>query len=143
MNSLPKCQNFADFVATSLSTLQRECPEAYHTMCQLLASREIVVNVDGEVVYLVFTANNVSITHEPVNAQVQMQTSRQTILDLVEARTTFNHSVLDGKLSLRGQSVDIADFYEGFMIYLHGAVRSPSFPALLEEFSQATLHYNE
>lgn len=140
MSSLPEPQSFAAFVETSLAALHRECPAAYDQMCQLLASREIVVDVDDEVVCLVFTAVTVSPTNEPGEPQVSMQTTRQTILDLVEGRTTFNNAVLEGKLNLQGQSRDIADFYAGFLIYLHGAVRSPSFPGLLEVFSQTTAH---
>ena len=140
LSSLPELQSFAAFVETSLAALHRECPAAYDKMCQLLASREIAVDVDDEVVYLVFTADTVSLTNGPGDTQVTMQTTRRTILDLVEARTTFNSAILEGRLSLQGQSSDIADFYEGFLIYLHGAVRSPSFPALLEAFSWATAH---
>ena len=136
MNFLPELQNNTDFIETSLSTLKQECPTAYNKMCQLLTPREIAMEIDSEVMHLVFAADNVSMTRDPGSAPVRFQTTQPTILNLVDAHTTFNEAVLDGRIQLFGQINDIADFYEGFLLYLHGAVRCPSFPALLEQFRQ-------
>jgi hypothetical protein len=39
-------------------------------------------------------------------------------------------------LHVTGSSDDLAAFHEGFLLYLRGAVRCPSFPPLLERFEQ-------
>ncbi len=63
-----------------------------------------------------------------------METTRAVILDLVDARAGLVEAILDDRLGLRGALPELARFHDGLMLYLHGAMRAPSFPGLLRRY---------
>lgn len=114
--------------------MRDECPQAYGLICRLLASREALVLIDGETVALTFRLDEVHVLHQPHSPHVEMHTSRQTILDLIDARLTLDQAVLADAIVLRGNVQDLGLFHEAWLNYVRGAVRCPSFPALLDRF---------
>ena len=124
----------AALIDDSLATLRRECPRAYDLLCDLLAPREVLVQIDDETAVLNFGADAVTVSLAPHNPHVRFSLSRQTILDLLDARLTLIEALLSGELLLQGDIDDLARFHEGLMTYLQGGVRCPSFPALLDRF---------
>lgn len=125
---------FASFLARSLDLLARELPWAYAAMCEALAPREVSITVDGEPARVVCTAGSVRVEPGAGAPAVECRTTREAILDLVAARTTLAEAVIGDRVWLRGSVDDLLAFHDGLMVYLGGAVRSPSFPGLLQEF---------
>jgi hypothetical protein len=77
------------------------------------------------------------VTAEARAPAVECRTTRRAILDLVDARTTLMAAVVADRVWLRGSVEDLLAFHDGLMVYLGGAVRSPSFPWLLRQFRAA------
>lgn len=128
----------AGFIGASLATLREECPIAYGQLCALLAPREVLLLFEGEAVALAFAADAAELLPQPRNPAVQLRSTRQAILDVIDARLTLGEAVLEDAILLQGAVEDLALFYEGMLTYVRGAVRSPSFPALLAHFRQVS-----
>ena len=131
-NSSPK--PLADFIGESLVTLQRECPLAYHRLCTILAPRELLLIVDNEQVALTFQRTGARIIPQTERPAVTVWLTHQTILDLVDARLSLNDAVMSGAMDMKGTLENLVTFYDGFLLYLKGAVRCPSFPPLLDRY---------
>ncbi len=129
--------SFASFLDRSLDALERELPAIYRAMCVTLAPREVSIAVGGEVVSVLCSADEARLIATPVQPAVEVRTSREAIVDLVDARSTLVASVLGDRVELRGKLDDLVAFHDGLHIYLHGAVRAPSFPDLLRQFRRS------
>ncbi len=115
-------------------------------MCRLLAPREVLLVIDGEAVVLAFDPASAHLLPGQRQPAVQLYTSRQTMLDVIDARLTLAEAVLADAIRLQGNVDDLAVFHEGLLTYVRGAVRCPSFPRLLDRFRQASpglLHSND
>jgi hypothetical protein len=126
----------ARFVEESLATLRHECPTAYVQLCTLLKPREVLMLIDSETITLTFDHMRVHILPQLRRPTLSLQTTRQTILDVVDDRLRINEAVLVDAILLQGDVDDLALFYEGLLTYVRGAIRCPTFPALLERFRQ-------
>ncbi len=128
---------FAEFLSESFDLLKSEVPQAHAELCRRLAPHEVHLRVDDEDVAVRFESTRARFLPAPCAASVGVETSRDTILALVDAETTLEDAVLDGPLVLRGHCDDLLAFHDGLVAYVHGAVRAPSFPGLLRRFRHA------
>ena len=138
MSSLPERPGIAAFIETSLRTLRTESPRAYFLMCGMLAPREVELRIDGESVSLAFApdaARRLSRARAPT---VRLVTSRQTILHVLDAHLTLQEAVERDAIMLQGRTEDLSRFHDALLTYVRGAVRAPSFPALLDRFRRAS-----
>jgi hypothetical protein len=130
-------ESFIDFLAESILALEREVPLAHSTMCRVLAGREVRLDVDGDHFAVVFEIDSASILAEPRSSNVDVKTSRDTILELIDARLTLVDALFAETLHVQGDPTDVLAFLDGLGAYLQGAVRSPSFPGLLRRYRAA------
>jgi hypothetical protein len=101
--------------------------------------------IDGETVALAFDHTRAYFLSELHNPTVQLHASRQTILDVIDARLTLYEAVIADSIVLEGDIESLAAFHDGLLIYIQGAIRCPSFPALLDHFryaSSSQLHFD-
>lgn len=136
----------AGFVGASLTTLRQECPTAYVQLCMLLEPREVLLSIEGETVALAFDHAGAHILPRPRGPTLLLQTTRQTILDVIDDRLRLDEAVLADEILLQGAIEDLALLYEGLLTYVRGAVRCPSFPPLLDRFREAPserLHHDD
>lgn len=136
LNSLPDTPSAGQFVKTSLAILQVECPPAYERLCQQLSGQTARLQIDGEPIDLLFQDNQVKVAvpSDDLAPDTYLETSWQTVLDLVDARLSLDQAVLSNAVAVKGEVATVAQFYEGLHLYPSGAVRCPSFPLLLEHF---------
>jgi hypothetical protein len=126
------------FVQTSLATLREEFPEAYYLMCRKLAGLAVALFIDGEEIPIVFEPRSARVVHDPPSPpDVRARTTRRTILDVLDARLSLQGAVDSGALELWGPIEDLEAFHAALLLYVQGAVRSPSFPGLLDRFREA------
>jgi len=133
LNSWPETASATAFIPLSLEILQQECPAAYQELCARLAGRKVRLEIGQEEVVLAFTREAAMvISGEEGGAATSLTTGWETILELLDGRLAFMDAVLEGRLDLIGEAGELARFYGGLQTYLRGAVRSPSFPGLLD-----------
>lgn len=125
---------FGEFLRESFAALAGEMPELYRRLCATLAPRQVRLQVGAEDIGLEFAADRVRFVACGPAPAVELRTTRAVILDLVDARTALVEAVLDDRLGFRGALPELACFHDGLMLYLHGAMRAPSFPGLLRRY---------
>ena len=103
-------------------------------MCGQLAPRQVRLVIGGESVTISFDPSGAHVLPEAKEPTTELATSRQTILDVLDARLTLADAVLSDAIMLRGHVDDLTVFHDGLMTYVRGAVRCPSFPQLLDCF---------
>lgn len=128
---------FGAFLLRSFAVMREQAPHAYGTLCATLARRDVRLEVDGEVTVLRFTAHDATAITRDGRPAIDVRTSRDAILDLIDGRGTLLDAVLADRLLLRGDPDRLLEFHDGLVAYVHGAVRAPSFPGLLREYRAA------
>ena len=126
---------FKTKVAGALATLRDEYPPLYQRMAERIGERAVQVEVDGEPVTICFDGRDPfgAVDVEPA---VYCATDSQTIVDLADAKRSVEEAIWDRAIILRGGVEDLLAFHEALQAFLHGAVRSPSFPVHLARFRQ-------
>jgi len=125
---------FAGFLGRSLRVLERENPRIAGEVARRLGRRAVAVDVGGERFQLRSDGCEVRVDVGYGEPAVRIAVRARTMLDLLEARETLLGAALGGRLVLRGRADEIAVFHDALTAWLHGAVRSPGFEALLVEF---------
>lgn len=137
MSSSPRERGFSAFLVESLQIIRAERGDIYIRLCAKLAPRLVRVRVGDEVTTLAFAADEV----RPVirgAPSVDIESDRTTILAVIDGESTLADAVLAERLKLRGACEDLLAFHDGFLLYVHGAVRAPSLPQLLRDFRHPT-----
>ena len=134
MSSLPAESGFAVLLEDSFALLAEECPEAYTGICHVLTPHEVCLTIGAETVSIRFGQEVVEVLRVPQEPAVYLSSTKQTLLDLADARFTLEAAIMRDLLHVRGKMDDLIRFYESLQLYVQGAVRCPSFPALLSDY---------
>ena len=124
---------FQALIARSLALLEREHALAFAALRASLRGQRLRLEIGAERFSVTHDADTLRLGAPEGGSTVELRTTRQTLLALVEHETSLLEAVLRGRLELRGTVPALARFHDALALYLHGAVRSPSFPALLPE----------
>lgn len=118
-------------LAESFAALAREQPALHARMCEQLQGRKVEVCVGAERFLLGFDPGLARV--EPVGppADALLLTGRRVIGDVLDARLSLTRAVLTDALEVVGPLASLMALHEGLVTFVHGAVRCPSFPALL------------
>jgi hypothetical protein len=125
---------FRGWVDRGLRALRGELPWAHARMAAALGAREVTITVDGEVTSVQSDGERVWLRDAPEAPAVTLATTRREIVALVDAERSLVRSVVMGETVLRGRVADLAAFHDGLLEFLRGAVRSPSFPWMMDAF---------
>lgn len=132
--SFSQPRNFAEFVKTALAMLREEFPRAYFLICSDIAGRTISIEVDSQRVFLECKLLEVFLPDQIENPEIRVETSRGTILDAIDARISIDEAIREGRLFISGPKDYVVRCHSALLTFVRGAVRSPSFPVLLQEF---------
>jgi hypothetical protein len=127
---------FGDFLRESFEALRRERPAIYDEMCRVMQPRMARIEVDGGPVDVQFAGGEARImrANRRPKPAIEVRASRDTILGMVDARWSLMSAIAEDRLLIHGLIDDLIAFHDGLTVYLHGAVRAPSFPDLLRRF---------
>jgi hypothetical protein len=126
---------FESFLTRSLTLLEREKPEVFTRMCSMLADKELDFRIDGAPVVLRFRPG-VEIARTAVAPHIRLTSDRETILGVLDG-LSLEDAIAQERISLAGSLEDLVLFHDALLTYLHGAVRAPSFPQLLAEYTRS------
>jgi hypothetical protein len=120
----------------SFVVLLREVAPAHQRMCAALDGMTVAITVDGEAVDVKSDgrAMRVRSLKRDQKITVEITTARAAILDVLHGRTTLTAAVLADSVRARASLDSLVRLNHGLAMYVHGAVRAPSFPAILERF---------
>jgi hypothetical protein len=125
-------------LAESFAVLAAETPPAWRRFVASLDGRVVELHVDDERFAVVFARGDAVIEAAGRVADARIATSRQTILDVLDARLSLRDAVLGDRLEVIAPMSMMEPLHEGILAYVHGGVRSPSFPSLLMRFRGLT-----
>jgi hypothetical protein len=126
--------SFSMFLSRSLTILELESPGAYRAVVEVLGNRSVNVQVDGELVGLLTVRQRI-VTAPPLDAPTTVAiTSRKALCRLLRGEQDLTQAILNDEVSLFGSLEDLTTLYDALVCYFRGAVRSPGFPPLLDEF---------
>lgn len=115
----------------SVQHLADEVPDSYRLLLAQLGPMVVELDVDGEVFSLRGGDRlRVSDGAAPM-AGARINTSRDAILDLLDARVGLAEAVDAGAVGVRGALDDVQRVHDTMVAYVHAAVRAPSQPTLL------------
>jgi hypothetical protein len=133
------------FVERSLQLLEREAPHFHARVCLTLRGRRVLVGGlagSGERPFALSFDGGMVDCVEPDGAEdVHFGIDRVTILALVDGEWTLEHALREERFDVRGRLGDVADLFDGWLAYVRGAIRCPSFPQLLSEFRADSPEY--
>ncbi len=115
----------------SLGMLAREQPALHARMCAQLQHRAVEVRVDAERFFLCVTPDAARVDTAARPSDARIHTGRRAIADVLGARVSLAEAVLADRVELIAPLDTLLVLHEGLVTYVHGAVRCPSFPALL------------
>jgi hypothetical protein len=128
----------AQLLRESFAVLAAELPDAHARLCARLAGSAVELSVDGERFVAVFAGGEARVEEPPVGeetaAAVRVATGRRAILAVIDAERSLADAVLAGEVHVVGDLAPLVEAHHALLTYVHGAVRCPSFPALLARF---------
>jgi hypothetical protein len=128
----------AGLLGESFAVLAAELPAAHARMCARLAGRRVDLRVDGERFVAAFDGGQASVracaADEEPAADVRVVTGRGAILAVIDAERSLAEAVIAGEVHVVGDLDRLVEAHLALVAYVHGAVRCPSFPALLGRF---------
>ena len=128
---------FARFLRRAMELLGEECPAVFRELCAKLAGARIRLSVDGGAVSPEFSEGGFALVAPYANPDVELESHRAAILAVIDGAVSFEDAVWEERLFLRGSLEALATFHDGFVLCVHGAVRCPSFPVLLQQYRRA------
>ena len=140
-SSATNSDSVAGLLAESFSMLSREVPESFARMCARLEGKAVWIEVDEErfVVEVrggsaLVRAQGPGAEGEAAGGAASIATSKRAICDVIDARTSLADAVIADEVRAVAPLARLVDVLGGLSMYVHGAVRCPSFPRLLERF---------
>lgn len=130
-------RSFRAFLARSLDAIGREAPAIHRELCRSLADSVVCLCIDEERMVVLPRHDDLVIRDDVPGVTVELVTDSATLLDLTSGATSFLDAALDERLVVLGGVDEVVRFYEALILYLQGAVRSPSLPWLLGEFERS------
>jgi hypothetical protein len=119
----------------SFTILRDEVPEANRRMCSRLEGEVVVICADDQSVVVACDGAAMRVQAGSIaDASAEIRTSRRAILRVLDGEVTLADAVLAGAVSVRASLEALVRLNHGLAMYVHGAVRAPSFPRLLERF---------
>jgi hypothetical protein len=126
-------ERVSSLLRRSVEHLENEVPDSYRLLTAELGPMVVELDVDGDVFSLRGDGRLRVSDGAADTASVRIVTSRDAILDLLDARVGLGEAVEAGTVSVRGSLDDVQRAHDSLLAYVHAAVRASSQPALLSE----------
>lgn len=121
----------------SLARLAVEAPGHHARLCDHLAGHTIDLELDADA-FSLRGASPGLLLGPPLAAACRLRTDAPTIAALAAGSLSLLDAVLTDHVTIHGPVDELLHFHQALQEYLHGAVRSPSFPELLAELHNLT-----
>jgi hypothetical protein len=124
-------EHVSSLLRRSVGHLADEVPDSYRRVLDALGPLVVELDVDGEL-FSLRGGRRLEVSDGPAStAGARIVTSRDTILEVLDARVGLGEAVEAGSVGVRGSLDDVLRVHEALIAYVHAAVRAPSQPGLL------------
>jgi hypothetical protein len=122
----------AELLRRSLEHLAAEVPGSYQYLRTELGALVVEVDVDGEVFSVRGGVRLAVADGGASDAGARITTSRCAVLDVLDAGLALGDAVSAGRVDVHGSLDDVLRAHDALLAYVHGAVRAPSVPGLVD-----------
>lgn len=123
------------FLERCLDAVENEVPAAYRRVVRALDRRAVAIAIGDELGTLSMAHGRHAIAPDAsAECALELSMTEATIRCLLEGQLTIVDAAIAGDLVLRGAADDLAALHDALLAFIHGAVRSPSTPRLLEAY---------
>jgi hypothetical protein len=123
------------YLERCLDALEAEVPVAHGLVVRALTGRAVAIDIEGDRVTLAMASGRHCLTRGvDAGCAVELALTEAVIGRLLDARCTVLDAVLGGEVVLRGAAEDLAALHDALLAFVHGAIRSPTAPRLLESY---------
>lgn len=124
-------EHVSSLLRQSVQHLADEVPDSYRLVVEKLGPLVVELDVDGEL-FSLWGGGKLEVSDGAAEmAGTRVTTSRNAILDVLDARVGLEEAVEGGAVCVRGSLDDILRAHDTLLAYVHAAVRAPSQPGLL------------
>ena len=126
-------ERISSLLRRSVEHLEDEVPDSYRLLVAELGTMVVELDVDGEV-FSLHGNDRIAVSDGAAQtADARVVTSRETILDLLDARVGLGEAVETGTVSVHGSLDNVQRAHDSLLAYVHAAVRASTQPELLAE----------
>lgn len=124
-------ERVSSLLRRSVQHLASEVPDSYRLVLHELGPLVVELDVDGET-FTLRGGHRLDVADGAAEtAGTRITTSRNAILDVLDAKVGLGHAVEAGSVAVRGSLDNVQRAHDTLLAYVHAAVRAPSQPALL------------
>jgi hypothetical protein len=127
-------RSFRRFLDRALAAIETEVPQVHRALCSSLARSTVRLCIDDERMVITEERGRVLLKDDVPDTQIEFATDSTTLLALTSGAVSFLDAAMADRMMVKGAVDEISLFYEALVLFLQGAVRSPSLPWLLDEF---------
>lgn len=126
-------ERVSSLLRRSVEHLEGEVPESYRLLVAEIGPMVVELKVDGEV-FSLRGGHRLQVSDGAAQTPgVRIVTSRESILDLLDARVGLDEAVEAGAVLVHGSLDDVQRAHDSLLAYVHAAVRASTQPGLLSE----------
>lgn len=128
--------NFHRHLVDALEALEREVPAHYQATVNALGDRRIGASIDGEDLLILRSGVRIQALDGASLAEVSVfaATAQTALVDLLDGEVSLLDLLFSERLHLSGAVPELLAVERALFHFLQGAVRAPSFPAILRSF---------
>jgi hypothetical protein len=131
-------ERISSLLRRSVEHLEDEVPDSYRLLVAELGTMVVELDVDGEV-FSLRGGDRLRVSDGTAQmAGARIGTTRDAILDLLDAKVGLGEAVEAGTVGVRGSLDDVQRAHDTMLAYVHAAVRAPSQPGLLSALRAGT-----
>jgi hypothetical protein len=125
-------ERVSSLLRRSVDSLADEVPASYRLTLHALGPLVVALDVDGEQFGLTGGHRLVVSEGTPGRPDVTIQTSRATILGVLDAHVGLQAAIEAGTVHVRGTLEHVVRVHDTLRAYVHAAVRAPAQDGLLD-----------
>jgi len=130
--------SFTRFLTRSLELLRDQAPRDYEAVRHHLGDLCVSIEVDAERLSVADHRGVLDVKWGAHRAVATARASRSTLLDLLEGKIGLTEAIVADRVALIGPLPALVNFHDALLAYFMGAVRTPQFAPLLDDFFRAS-----
>ncbi|KGI68012.1 SCP-2 sterol transfer family protein [Mycolicibacterium rufum] len=125
-------ERISSLLRRSVDHLADEVPASHRLAVDALGALVVGLHVDDERFFLTGGDRLVVADGEPATADVQITTSRDAIVGVLDADIALQEAIDTGAVAVVGSLDDVVRVHDTLHAYVHAAVRAPAQTELLD-----------
>jgi SCP-2 sterol transfer family protein len=129
--------DFFWFLSNSIHLLEKESRENFLRLNARLGGLRAKISDGSQTQIVYFDDRRLVVVPFSIHTDIIVTLDAFKILQLLDGKESLQEAVLNKSIFIQGSLKILETYNEALGIYLHGALRSPGFPAILSRFRRS------